>query len=153
MQDPQIGRISNFIWSVADDALRDIYVRGKYRDVILPMTVLRRLDAVLEETKEAVIRQKETPGRRRNSRAGRPAQTGRQAGLLQRLALHAQEPAHEQPAAVGLQLRGVSRRLFLQRPGHTGQLRVPQPDTPSEQVGRAWNNHRKVHLAGHQPVP
>ena len=40
--------VSNFIWSIADDVLRDVYVRGKYRDVILPMTVIRRLDAVLE---------------------------------------------------------------------------------------------------------
>jgi type I restriction enzyme M protein len=50
--------ISNFIWNVADDVLRDIYVRGKYRDVILPMTVIRRLDAVLEPTKEAVLAMK-----------------------------------------------------------------------------------------------
>ena len=54
MQDTQLNRISNFIWSVADDVLRDLYVRGKYRDVILPMTVLRRLDAVLEPTKQKV---------------------------------------------------------------------------------------------------
>ena len=47
--------IGNFIWSIADDVLRDVYVRGKYRDVILPMTVIRRLDAVLEPTKEAVL--------------------------------------------------------------------------------------------------
>ena len=40
--------IANYIWGIADDVLRDLYVRGKYRDVILPMTVLRRLDAVLE---------------------------------------------------------------------------------------------------------
>ena len=59
MQDPQIGRISNFIWSVADEVLRDLYVRGKYRDVILPMTVLRRLDVVLESSKENVRKQKE----------------------------------------------------------------------------------------------
>ena len=39
----------------ADDVLRDLYVRGKYRDVILPMTVLRRLDAVLEDSKRAVL--------------------------------------------------------------------------------------------------
>ena len=58
MQDQQIGRISNFIWSVADDVLRDLYMCGKYRDVILPMTVLRRLDAVLEPTKETVLNQK-----------------------------------------------------------------------------------------------
>jgi type I restriction enzyme M protein len=47
--------IANFIWGIADDVLRDLYVRGKYRDVILPMTVLRRLDAVLEPTKKAVL--------------------------------------------------------------------------------------------------
>jgi len=47
--------IANFIWSVADDVLRDLYVRGKYRDVILPMTVLRRLDAVLEPTKRDML--------------------------------------------------------------------------------------------------
>ena len=44
-----------FIWGIADDVLRDLYVRGKYRDVILPMTVIRRLDAVLEPTKQAVL--------------------------------------------------------------------------------------------------
>ena len=47
--------IVNFIWSIADDVLRDVYVRGKYRDVILPMTVIRRLDALLEPSKEAVL--------------------------------------------------------------------------------------------------
>jgi type I restriction enzyme M protein len=47
--------IANFIWGIADDVLRDLYVRGKYRDVILPMTVLRRLDAVLEPTKKGVL--------------------------------------------------------------------------------------------------
>ena len=58
MQDTQLSQISNFIWGVADDYLRDLYVRGKYRDVILPMTVLRRLDAVLEPTKEKVLEEK-----------------------------------------------------------------------------------------------
>jgi len=47
--------IANFIWGIADDVLRDLYVRGKYRDVILPMTVLRRLDSLLEPTKKAVL--------------------------------------------------------------------------------------------------
>jgi len=50
--------IAGAIWSVADDVLRDVYVRGKYRDVILPMTVLRRLDAVLEPTKQEVLNTK-----------------------------------------------------------------------------------------------
>jgi type I restriction enzyme M protein len=51
----QLNRIASFIWGIADDVLRDLYVRGKYRDVILPMTVLRRFDAVLEPTKPAVL--------------------------------------------------------------------------------------------------
>ncbi|MFC1591229.1 N-6 DNA methylase [Thermodesulfobacteriota bacterium] len=50
--------IVNFIWGIADDFLRDIYSRGKYRDVILPMTVIRRLDALLEPTKDAVLAMK-----------------------------------------------------------------------------------------------
>ena len=55
MEQGQLNWIANFIWGIADDVLRDLYVRGKYRDVILPMTVLRRLDAVLEPTKQAVL--------------------------------------------------------------------------------------------------
>ncbi|MDP8265670.1 MAG: class I SAM-dependent DNA methyltransferase [Candidatus Aceula meridiana] len=51
----QHGSITNFIWGIADDVLRDVYVRGKYRDVILPMVVIRRLDALLEPTKQAVL--------------------------------------------------------------------------------------------------
>ena len=50
--------IANHIWGIADDVLRDLYVRGKYRDVILPMTVLRRLDAVLVESKPNVLEMK-----------------------------------------------------------------------------------------------
>lgn len=49
------NKLISFIWSIADDCLRDVYVRGKYRDVILPMVVLRRLDTLLESTKEAVL--------------------------------------------------------------------------------------------------
>lgn len=51
--------VADFIWNIADDRLRDVYVRGKYRDVILPFTVLRRLDAVLESTKQAVLERKQ----------------------------------------------------------------------------------------------
>lgn len=49
------NKLVSFIWSIADDCLRDVYVRGKYRDVILPMVVLRRLDVLLEPSKEAVM--------------------------------------------------------------------------------------------------
>ena len=60
MNGQQHSRIVSFIWNIADDVLRDLYVRGKYRDVILPMTVLRRLDAVLEPTQRAVLDTKAT---------------------------------------------------------------------------------------------
>ncbi|WP_338473338.1 class I SAM-dependent DNA methyltransferase (plasmid) [Niallia sp. XMNu-256] len=59
MNNQTYNQIVSFIWSIADDCLRDVYVRGKYRDVILPMTVIRRLDAVLEPTKEAVLQMKD----------------------------------------------------------------------------------------------
>lgn len=49
------NKLVSFIWNIADDCLRDVYVRGKYRDVILPMVVLRRLDTLLEPSKEAVM--------------------------------------------------------------------------------------------------
>ena len=55
MDPSQLSWITNFIWGIADDVLRDLYVRGKYRDVILPMTVLRRLDSLLEPTQQAVL--------------------------------------------------------------------------------------------------
>ena len=58
MKQAQHNRIVSFIWGIADDVLRDVIGRGKYRDVILPMMVIRRLDIVLESTKEAVLQMK-----------------------------------------------------------------------------------------------
>ena len=55
MSNCDLNWTANYIWGIADDVLRDLYVRGRYRDVILPMTVLRRLDAVLEGSKQAVL--------------------------------------------------------------------------------------------------
>lgn len=54
MASGDLNWIVNFLWGIADDVLRDVYVRGKYRDVILPMVVLRRLDTVLEPVKDTV---------------------------------------------------------------------------------------------------
>ena len=48
------NQMVSLIWNIADDVLRDVFLRGQYRDVILPMVVLRRLDALLEPTKEEV---------------------------------------------------------------------------------------------------
>jgi type I restriction enzyme M protein len=58
MNNHNLNWIANFIWGIADDVLRDVYVRGKYRDVILPMIVIRRIDAVLEPGKDAVLEMK-----------------------------------------------------------------------------------------------
>ena len=52
------NKIVSFIWGIADDVLRDLFRRGKYPDVILPMCVIRRMDAVLEPTKKAVLETK-----------------------------------------------------------------------------------------------
>jgi len=49
------NKIVSFIWGIADDVLRDLFKRGKYPDVILPMCVIRRMDAVLEPTKKQVL--------------------------------------------------------------------------------------------------
>ena len=58
MEENRLNWIASFIWGIADDVLRDLYVRGKYRDVILPMTVLRRLDSLLEPSKSGVLEMK-----------------------------------------------------------------------------------------------
>ena len=60
MSNTDLSWIANYVWGIADDVLRDLYTSGKYRDVILPMTVLRRLDAVLEDSKQAVLDMKAT---------------------------------------------------------------------------------------------
>ena len=52
------NKIVSFIWGIADDVLRDLFRRGKYPDAILPMCVIRRMDAVLEPTKPAVLEAK-----------------------------------------------------------------------------------------------
>ncbi len=57
MDSAQHSQLVSFIWGIADDVLRDVYVRSKYRDVILPMVVIRRLDTLLEPTKPAVLEQ------------------------------------------------------------------------------------------------
>lgn len=56
MDNQSYNSIVSFIWGIADDCLRDVYVRGKYHDVILPMTVIRHLDAVLKDTKDDVLK-------------------------------------------------------------------------------------------------
>lgn len=50
-----IGEISGFIWGIADSVLRGAYKRNEYQKVILPFTVLKRFDSVLEHSKKDVV--------------------------------------------------------------------------------------------------
>ncbi len=100
MESTQLNWIAGYIWNIADDVLRDLYVRGKYRDVILPMTVLRRLDAVLEPTKEAVLEMRATLDKAGITNQDQAPASGGRAGVLQHLALHhARSALAGEPAA------------------------------------------------------
>ena len=155
MNGAQHSRIVNFIWGIADDVLRDLYVRGKYRDVILPMTVLRRLDAVLEPTKEAVLDMKAIA---RQSRAS-PTRTqplreaaGQAFYNTSKFTLRdLRSRASQQQLTVGL--RGLPRRLLAERAGDPRQLRVPQPDPAALQGRRARRADREVPRPDDQPQP
>ena len=96
-----ISWITNFIWGIADDVLRDLYVRGKYRDVILPMVVLRRLDAVLEPTSADVVEMTRTLDEQGVVNQDGALRLAAGQSLLQHLRVHDARPAgaHE-PAAV-----------------------------------------------------
>ena len=154
MDNSQLRWIANFIWGIADDVLRDVYVRGKYRDVILPMTVIRRLDAVLEPTKEAVLDMKERLDKAGIANQDAAPQAGRRAGVLQHLAVHASrsEGARQAAAAQG-RLRGLSRRLLPQRPGDPRQVQVPQPDSHPRRGRHPGQPDREVPRLLDQPQP
>ena len=55
----QFNQLVSFIWNIANDVLVQVFNKGDYKKVILPMMVLRRLDILLEPSKEAVLKQKE----------------------------------------------------------------------------------------------
>ena len=103
MSTTDLNWIATYIWGIADDVLRDLYVRGKYRDVILPMTVLRRLDAVLEDSKQAVLDMKATLDAAGVGRTGPGPAPGRGPGVLQHLAIHPARPQspRQSPAVDG----------------------------------------------------
>ena len=154
MQDTQLSQISNFIWGVADDLLRDVYVRGKYRDVILPMTVLRRLDAVLEPTKQKVLDEKKWAD---------DEGIENQAPILE----DAADQSFYNTSPFGLkdltsrasqqQLRddfnAYLGRVLSQRPGHPGEVRIPQPVGPTLHRGRTRQRRHAVPIPTDQPQP
>jgi type I restriction enzyme M protein len=60
MNEPaKFNNVISFLWAIAADVLCDLFGRRKYPDVILPMSVLRLLDAILEPTKKAVLEARE----------------------------------------------------------------------------------------------
>ena len=154
MEPSQLNWIASYIWGIADDVLRDLYVRGKYRDVILPMTVLRRLDAVLEPTKQAVLDMKASLDKAGivNQDAALRQAAGQAFYNTSKFTLRdLQVP--RQPAAAQGRLRGLPRRLLAQRAGHPRELRVPQPDPAAVEGRRPRHADREAPLAGHQPQP
>ena len=91
MSTTDLNWIANYIWGIADDVLRDLYVRGKYRDVILPMTVLRRLDAVWKTANGLSLTCRPASTRQAWSNRTRPCDRPR-TGILQHLEVHPARP-------------------------------------------------------------
>ena len=58
MQQSQYNQLFSFIWNIANDVLVHAFEKGEYKKIILPMMVLRRIDVLLEPTKEALLAQK-----------------------------------------------------------------------------------------------
>lgn len=108
------NQIVNFIWGIADDCLRDVYVRGKYRDVILPMTVIRRLDAMLEDSKQKVLdMKKKLDDAKIDNQWPALCNAARQAFCNASPFLFREQPVQE--ANVEGRFRGISERLLFER--------------------------------------
>ncbi|MGM9782026.1 MAG: type I restriction-modification system subunit M N-terminal domain-containing protein [Paludibacteraceae bacterium] len=59
MEQAQYSRLFSFLWNIANDVLVHAFEKGKYKDIIMPMLVLRRIDVLLEPTKDKVLERKE----------------------------------------------------------------------------------------------
>ena len=126
MTNADINWITNYIWGICDDVLRDLYTRGKYRDVVLPMTVLRRLDVVLEGSKQAVLDMKEMlDGASVVDQDAALCQASEQAFYnTSKFTLSDLRARASQAAAQG-GLRSLPRWVFPERAGDPRQLRIP----------------------------
>ena len=127
--------ITNYIWGIADDILRDLYVRGKYRDVILPMTVLRRLDAVLEDNKQAVGDMKASLDKAEvvEQDAALRQAAGQAFYNVSPFTLRDLRARSQHPQQLKADFEAWLDGILTQRAGHPRQLRIPQPDsTPSQ---------------------
>jgi type I restriction enzyme M protein len=120
--------LSSFIWSVAD-LLRGKYKPHEYGRVILPFTVLRRMDCVLEPTKQAVLKE---VSKHSSSGAGVNPFLVRASGTTfyntNRMDLKA---VVNDPDNVAVKSGGVSAQLLAQREGHLRPVRVSVADRPA----------------------
>jgi hypothetical protein len=147
------NKIVSFIWGIADDVLRDLFKRGKYPDVILPMCVIRRMDAVLEPTKQQVLdtRKMLDAAGITEQRAALCDAAGQ--AFYNTSTFHPARPqVARQPAATAGRLRGLSQRLLGQRPGHPRQLQVPQPVADAVPGRRHRHADQQVPRPRHRPL-
>ena len=153
MSNGDLHWIANYIWGIADDVLRDLYVRGKYRDVILPMTVLRRLDAVLVESKPNVLEMKavlDQTGVVEQDAALRQAagQAFYNTSKFTLRDLRARASRQQLRADFEAYLDGFSPNVQDILENFEFSNQIPRLRRP--RLGYA---HREAHLAGHQPQP
>ena len=117
------SQIVSFLWGVAD-LIRDTFKRGKYQDVILPLTVLRRLDCVLAPTKAKVL-EVEARYKGQLGESGRAAPPRLRFRVLQHVPVRLREAPRrcaryrEEPAR-------LHRRLQPQHARSTGEVRLRQ---------------------------
>ncbi len=140
--------LSSFIWSVAD-LLRGDYKQSEYGKVILPFTVLRRLDCVLEPTKAAVLAELAAKHEGRAEPRAVPAAQVR-AALLQHLAARPEE-ADGRPGPHRREPARLHAGVLARRARHLRALRLPHPDRPAGQGRPALPGHREVRQ--HRPAP
>ena len=140
------NKLVSFIWSIADDCLRDIYVRGKYRDVILPMVVLRRLDALLEPSKDAVLEEVAF------QRDDEPGVFSVERHVFDRLNSSVVDVIRRQRGGVRRHDEVADQRSVLHlRLEHGGQvLRLQQVDHAGHHHVRFWRCDRAGHGWNHQ---
>ena len=149
MEQATHSAIVNFLWGIADDVLRDVYVRGKYRGRILPMTVIRRLDCLLEPTKDAVLKQKETL-----DKAGILNQEGPLRQAAKQAFYNTSQFTLRRLLDNPKQLRAnfqTSRRLLRQRPRDHREVRLPQPTQEAGTSRRPRAIDREVPIPRYQP--
>ena len=144
------SQIVSFIWGVAD-LIRDTFKRGKYQDVILPLTVLRRLDCVLAPTKAEGAR---GPGQvQGQARQPRPAAAARiRVRLLQHVALRLREAARRR-APRRAEPAQLHRRVQPQHARGAGEVRLRQHHREARRGGSAVPGRAAVRRSAGEPAP